>query len=84
MINRGLLGNSNSLSGQRGCLQSGDTILYNPGEEQTTKEVRVAKKNYPEKLKKELSANDPASVWTGLRNIKYKTPPPQSVENHNC
>ncbi len=48
-----------------------------------TKEIRVAKKNYSEKLKKELSAkNDPASVWTGLRNITmYKTPPPQSVEN---
>ncbi len=42
----------------------------------------MAKKNYSEKLKKELSANDPASVWTGLRNITmYKTPPPQSVEN---
>ncbi len=40
----------------------------------------MAKNNYSEKLKRELSANDPAS-WTGLRNIKYKTPPPQSVEN---
>ncbi len=29
-----------------------------------------------------LSLYDPASVWTGLRNItKYKTPPPQSGEN---
>ncbi len=42
----------------------------------------MAKNNYSEKLKKKLSANDPASVLTGLRNItKYKTPPPQSVEN---
>ncbi len=42
----------------------------------------MAKNNYYKKLKKELSANDPASVWTGLRNIiMYKTPPPQSVEN---
>ncbi len=63
--------------------RSGDTILYNQARNRLTKEIRVAKKNYSEKLKKELSAkNDPASVWTGLRNITmYKTPPPQSVEN---
>ncbi len=61
----------------------GDTILYNQARNRLTKEIRVAKNNYSEKLKKELSAkNDPASVWTGLRNITmYKTPPPQSVEN---
>ncbi len=62
--------------------RSGDKILYNQARNRLTKEIRVAKKNYSEKLKKELSANDPASVWTGLRNITmYKTPPPQSVEN---
>ncbi len=62
--------------------RSGDKILYNRARNRLTKEIRVAKKNYSEKLKKELSANDPASVWTGLRNITmYKTPPPQSVEN---
>ncbi len=50
-------------------------ILYNQARNRLTKEIRVAKKNYSEKLKKDLSANDPASVWTGLRNItKYKTP----------
>ncbi len=59
-----------------------DKIWYNQARNRLTKEIRVAKKNYSEKLKKELSANDPASVWTGLRNITmYKTPPPQSVEN---
>ncbi len=62
--------------------RSGDKILYNQARNRLTKEIRVAKKNYSEKLKKERSANDPASVWTGLRNITmYKTPPPQSVEN---
>ncbi len=62
--------------------RSGDKILYNQARNRLTKEIRVAKKNYSKKLKKELSANDPASVWTGLRNITmYKTPPPQSVEN---
>ncbi len=62
--------------------RSGDKILYNQARNRLTKEISVAKKNYSEKLKKELSANDPASVWTGLRNITmYKTPPPQSVKN---
>ncbi len=62
--------------------RSGDKILYNQARNRLTKEIRVAKKNYYKKLKKELSANDPASVWTGLRNITmYKTPPPLSVEN---
>ncbi|KAL0146691.1 hypothetical protein M9458_058031 [Cirrhinus mrigala] len=60
----------------------GDKILYNQARNRLTKEIRVAKKNYSEKLKKELSANDPTSVWTGLKNITmYKKPPPQSVEN---
>ncbi len=62
--------------------RSGDKILYNQARNRLTKEISVAKKNYSEKLKKELSANDPASVWTGLRNITMcKTPPLQSVEN---
>ncbi len=62
--------------------RSGDKILYNQVRNRLTKEIRVAKKYYSEKLKKELSANDPASVCTGLRNITmYKTPPPHSVEN---
>ncbi len=62
--------------------RSGDKILYNQARNRLTKEIRVAKNNYSEKLKKELSTNDPASVWTGLRNITmYKTPPPQSVQN---
>ncbi|KAI2662337.1 putative RNA-directed DNA polymerase from transposon BS [Labeo rohita] len=60
----------------------GDKILYNQARNRLTKEIRVAKKNYSEKLKKELLANDPTSVWTGLKNITmYKKPPPQSVEN---
>ncbi|KAL0147066.1 hypothetical protein M9458_057590, partial [Cirrhinus mrigala] len=40
----------------------GDKILYNQARNRLTKEIRVAKKNYSEKLKKELSANDPTSV----------------------
>ncbi len=89
MINRGLLGNSNSFVRpkrkplrQAKAYRSGEKILYNQARNKLTKEIRVAKNNYFEKFKKELSANNTPSVWTGLRNItKYKTPPPQSVEN---
>ncbi len=63
---------------QEDAYRSGDKILYNQARNRLTKEIRVAKNNYSEKLKKELSAKkDPASVWIDLRNITmYKTPPP--------
>ncbi|CAM4735488.1 unnamed protein product [Leuciscus chuanchicus] len=62
--------------------RSGDKILYNQARNRLTKEIRVAKRSYSEKLKKQFSANDPASVWRGLRNItNYKSPSPPSVEN---
>lgn len=61
--------------------RSGDKILYIQARNRLIKEIRVGKRNYSEKLRKELSANKPASVWTGLSNITmYKTPPPQSGE----
>ncbi len=83
MINRGLLGNANSfVRPKRTLTEVGIKYCITRTRNRLTKEIRVAKKNNSEKLKKELSANDPASVWTGLRNITmYKTPPPQSVEN---
>ena len=62
--------------------RSGDKILYNQARNKLTKEIRVAKRSYSEKLKNQFSANDPASVWRGLRNItNYKSPSPPSVEN---
>ncbi len=40
------------------------------------------RENYSEKLRKQIPANDPASVWKGLKDItNYKTPPPSTVEN---
>ncbi len=44
-------------------------------------EAAAANKLYFQKLKKEFPAKEPASVWKGLRNIKYKTLPPHSVQN---
>ena len=46
---------------------SGDRILYNQARNTLTKEIRVAKRSYSEKLKNRFSANDPASVWRGLQ-----------------
>ena len=42
-----------------------------------TKEIRVAKRSYTEKLKNRFSSNDPAAVWRGLQDITYyrKTSP---------
>ncbi|KAK3526892.1 hypothetical protein QTP86_003597 [Hemibagrus guttatus] len=45
------------------------------------KEIRVAKRKYSEKLKKQFLANDPAAVWSGLKNINYNTSAPCSVVN---
>ncbi len=65
--------------------RSGDKILYNQARNRLTKEISVAKNNYSEKLKKELSANYPASVWTGLRNITmYVVTPPQTPPPTVC
>ncbi len=42
----------------------------------------MAKKNHAGKLKKQLSSNDPTSVWKGLKAItSYKTPPPSTEAN---
>ncbi len=48
--------------------RSGDKILYNQARNRLTKEIRVAKKNYSEKLKKELSADQLAPIFTQIFN----------------
>ncbi|KAI5622661.1 gastrula zinc finger protein XlCGF28.1-like [Silurus asotus] len=53
-----------------------DKALYKQARNQLTKEIRIAKRSYSEKLKSRFSANDPASVWKGLQNItNYRRPP---------
>ncbi|KAK3542913.1 hypothetical protein QTP70_006536 [Hemibagrus guttatus] len=64
------------------AFRSGDKILYNQARNTLNKEIRVAKIKYSEKLKKQFSANDPAAVWSDLKNItNYKTSAPCSVVN---
>ncbi len=59
--------------------RSGDKALYKQVKYTLNREIRVAKKNYTGKLKKQLSSNDSTSVWKGLKAItSYKTPPPST------
>ncbi len=68
--------------GQRGRLQEWRQSLVQTGQYTLNREIRVAKKNYAGKLKKQLSSNDPTSVWKGLKAItSYKTPPPSTEAN---
>src|SRR4029434_8008059 len=65
-----------------GSSWSGGRILYNQARNTLTKEIRVAKRSYSEKLKIRFSANDPGSVWRGLQDItNYKKSSPHSMKN---
>jgi len=56
--------------------------LYKQAKYTLEKEIRVAKRNYSDKLRIQLSSSDSTSVWKGLKEItKYKTPSPITVEN---
>ncbi|KAK3530146.1 hypothetical protein QTP86_015155 [Hemibagrus guttatus] len=58
--------------------RNGDRVLYI-----LNKEIRVAKRSYAKKLEIQFSANDPASVWKGLKDItNCKTPSPSTEDNH--
>ena len=61
------------------AFRSGDRVMFKEAKYRFSKEVRVAKRLYSEKLQKQFSANDSASVWRGFRqitNYKAKTPTP--------
>jgi len=63
--------------------RGGDRILYNQARNTLTREIKVAKKSYTEKLEKKFSANDPSSVWRGLEVLtNYKRPSPPTEDNH--
>ncbi|KAK2894332.1 hypothetical protein Q8A73_016816 [Channa argus] len=56
------------------------SVLYKQAK--LEKEIRVAKRNYSDKLRKQFSSNDSSSIWRGVKAItNYKTPSPSSVEN---
>ncbi|KAI2648571.1 putative RNA-directed DNA polymerase from transposon BS [Labeo rohita] len=62
--------------------RSGDKVLYKQAKYTLNRKIRVAKLNYSGKLKKQLSRNDPKSVWNGLKAItSYKSPSPSTEAN---
>ncbi len=62
--------------------RNGDRVLYKQVKYTLEKEIRVAKRNYSDKLRIQFSSSDTASVWKGLKDItNYKTPSPSTVEN---
>ncbi len=62
--------------------RKGDKDLYKQAKYTLEKEIRVAKRNYSDKLRIQFSSSDSASVWKGLKEItNYKTPSPSTVEN---
>ncbi|KAL0158529.1 hypothetical protein M9458_046605, partial [Cirrhinus mrigala] len=60
----------------------GDKVLYKQAKYTLEKEIKVAKRNYSEKLRNKFYSSDVSSVWKGLKVItNYKTPSPSTVEN---
>ncbi|KAK3566939.1 hypothetical protein QTP86_006757 [Hemibagrus guttatus] len=56
--------------------------LYKQAKYTLNREIRVAKQNYSENLKKQFSSHDSTSVWKGLKAItSYKTPSPGTEAN---
>ncbi len=64
--------------------RSGDRFLYNQARNTLTKEIRVIKRSYTEKVKNRFSVNNPASVWKSIQDItNYRKSSPHAVENHH-
>ncbi len=62
--------------------RKGDIVLYKQAKYTLEKEIRVAKRNYSGKLRKQLSSSYSASMWKGLKDItNYKTLSPSTLEN---
>jgi len=62
--------------------RKGDQILYKQVKYTLEKEIRVAERNYSDKLRIQFSFSDSASVWKGLKEITiYKTSSPSTGEN---
>ncbi|XP_034414888.1 uncharacterized protein LOC117748879 [Cyclopterus lumpus] len=64
------------------AFRSGNKDLYTESKYRFSKAVRDPKRLYSEKLQHQLSANDSASVWRGLRQItNYKPKSTHSMNN---
>ncbi len=67
---------------KREAYRKGDKVLYKQVKYTLEKEIRVAKRNYSDKLRIQFSSGDSSSVWKGMKDItSYKTPSPSTLEN---
>ncbi|KAJ8390453.1 hypothetical protein AAFF_G00103880 [Aldrovandia affinis] len=64
------------------AFKSGDKDRLRLARYTFTKAIKEAKRQYSERLEQQVSANDSASVWRGLREItNYKTKSPHSMND---
>ncbi len=63
--------------------RSGDKALYKQAKYTLNREIRVAKKNHAGKLKKQLSSNDPTSVWKAWKPSPATRPLPPALRPIN-
>ncbi|XP_073700731.1 uncharacterized protein [Garra rufa] len=62
--------------------RKGDKVLYKEAKYTLEKEIKVAKKNYSEKIRNQFHSSDSSSVWKGLKHItNYKTSSPSTLQN---
>ncbi len=67
---------------KKDAYRTGDKILYKQAKYTLEKEIRIAKRNYSDKLRIQFSSSDSASVWKGMKDVtSYKKPFPSTVEN---
>ena len=64
------------------AFRSGDKDRFKESKKRFSKAVREAKRLYSERLKRQFSTNDSASVWRGLRQItNYRPRAPHSTND---
>ncbi len=56
--------------------RKGDKVLYKQAKYTLENEIRVAKRNYSDKLRIQFSSSDSASVWKGLKETELQDHPP--------
>ncbi len=62
------------LQAKEDAYRNGDRVLYKQVKYTLEKEIRVAKRNYSDNLKIQLSSSDTASVWKGLKDLQDNIP----------
>ncbi len=83
MTNHGSLQNpDSSIRSKKMLTGRGTHFFYKQAKYTLEKKIRVAKRNYSDKLRIQFSSSGSASMWKGMKDItSYKTQYPSTVEN---